>query len=81
MVNQKITSESAKANYENAILTREIAQIAVTEYVEGLFVDERAERGLDIKIAEVDLALAEDHLGELKEQKADIKKVVTAGCS
>jgi HlyD family secretion protein len=77
-INQKITSESAKAIYENAKLTREITQIALTEYIEGLLVEEQVDRQLDIKIAEIDLALAEDHLEELKAQNADIKKRVTA---
>jgi len=78
LVNQKITSESAKANFQNAKLTREIAEIAATEYVEGLFVNEKVERELDIKIAEIDLSMAEDQLDELKAQKADRKKRVTA---
>jgi HlyD family secretion protein len=78
-INQRITVESAKSILENAKLTREVAQIAATEYIEGLFVEEQVDRQLDIKIAEIDLSLAEDHLEELKAQKADVKKVVTAG--
>ena len=37
LVNQKITTKSAEANHENAKLTREVAEIAVVEYEEGIF--------------------------------------------
>jgi HlyD family secretion protein len=37
LVNQKITVRSAEANYENAKLTREVAEIAVVEYEEGIY--------------------------------------------
>ena len=33
-----MTTKSAEANYQNAKLTREVAQIAVIEYTEGIFV-------------------------------------------
>jgi RND family efflux transporter MFP subunit len=35
LVNQRITTKAAEANYLNAKVAREVAQIAVTEYVEG----------------------------------------------
>jgi hypothetical protein len=41
VVNQSITIKSAEAVYQNAHLTREIAEIAVTEYQEGIFVQVR----------------------------------------
>ena len=37
LTNQKITTKSAEANHENAKLTREVAEIAVVEYEEGIF--------------------------------------------
>ena len=37
LTNQQINELSAQANYENAKLTREVAEVAVTEYVEGLY--------------------------------------------
>jgi HlyD family secretion protein len=40
LVNQMITERSAMANYENAKLTREVAEIAVVEYVEGIYKSE-----------------------------------------
>ena len=78
LTNQQINQLSAQANYENAKLTREVAEVAVTEYVEGLAVDELAEHDVDIKNAEVELSLAEDQLAALKAEKADSKTVVTA---
>jgi HlyD family secretion protein len=66
LINQKITVESAKANFENAKLLRENAEIAVVEYEEGLYKMQVEEVVGDIKIAEAELALAED---ELKQDK------------
>jgi len=62
LVNQRITTESAKANYSNATLTREVAEIAVVEYVEGIFVQDKATAEGEIKLAESDLSRAEDRL-------------------
>jgi HlyD family secretion protein len=62
LVNQKITTESAEANFKNATLTREVAEIAVTEYVEGIFVQDRATAEGEIKLAESDLSRSEDRL-------------------
>jgi len=62
LVNQKITTESAKANYGNATLTREVAEIAVVEYVEGIFIQDQATAEGEIKLAESDLSRAEDRL-------------------
>ncbi len=40
LVNQRITVKSAEANYENAKLAREVAEIAVVEYSEGIYKSE-----------------------------------------
>ena len=40
LVNQMMTERSAMANYDNAKLTREVAEIAVVEYVEGIYKSE-----------------------------------------
>jgi HlyD family secretion protein len=62
LVNQRITTKSAEANYLNAKLTREVAQIAVREYVEGVYVQDLATVEGEIKLAESDLMRAEDRL-------------------
>ena len=48
--------------YRNSTLTREVAEIAVVEYADGVFQNELLEIMGDIKIAEAELALAEDEL-------------------
>ena len=62
MTNQEITTKSAKANYANATLTREVAEIAVVEYKEGIFKQDLATVEGEIKLAESDLSRAEDRV-------------------
>jgi HlyD family secretion protein len=62
LVNQRITTESAKANYQNAKLTREVAEIAVIEYTEGIFIQDLATVEGEIKLAEADVTRSEDRL-------------------
>ena len=62
LVNQKITTKSAEANHENAKLTREVAEIAVIEYEEGIFKQDLATVEGEIKLAESDLSRSEDRL-------------------
>jgi HlyD family secretion protein len=73
LVNQQIATRSAAANYENAKLTREIAEIAVVEYEEGIFKTRFMETEGNIKIADAELALAEDQLNaEAKEKQPEL---------
>jgi RND family efflux transporter MFP subunit len=62
LVNQRITTESAKANFSNATLTREVAEIAVIEYVEGIFIQDLATVEGEIKLAESELSRSLDRL-------------------
>ena len=62
LINQKITTKSAEANYENAKLTREVAEIAVVEYEEGIFKQDLATVEGEIKLAESDLSRSEDRV-------------------
>jgi RND family efflux transporter MFP subunit len=62
LVNQQITTKSAAANHENAKLTREVAEIAVIEYVEGIFVQDLQTVEGEIKLAESDLSRQEDRV-------------------
>ena len=52
LINQKITTQAAEAAYQNARLTREVAQIAVKEYKEGIYLQDRATIQGGIKLAE-----------------------------
>ncbi len=62
LVNQKITTKSAEANFLNAKLTREVAEIAVKEYKEGVYVQELNSYESDIKLAESELLRSSDRL-------------------
>jgi hypothetical protein len=62
LVNQRITTKAAEANVLNAKLDREVAEIAVTEYLEGDYAGQQLEIRGEIKIAEAELALAQDEL-------------------
>jgi len=59
---QQIASRKAEAEFHNARLTREIAEIAVLEYAEGIYVQDIATVNGEIKLAESDLRRAEDRL-------------------
>jgi len=59
---QMITATTAAASYEQAKLGREVSELAVIEYVEGLSVCELQEIEMQIKTAEAELAIAEDDL-------------------
>ncbi len=62
LINQRITTESASASWQNANLAREVAEIAVVEYLEGTFPSELADFDGEIKLAEMEMSLAEDEL-------------------
>ncbi len=62
LTNQVIATRGADAAYQNARLTREVAEIAVTEYVEGVFKQDLETAKGEIALAESDLARAEDRV-------------------
>jgi HlyD family secretion protein len=62
LTNQVISTEGAKAAYQNAKLTRQVAEIAVTEYVEGVFKQELETVKGEIALAESERKRAEDRL-------------------
>ena len=66
LITQKLAVSNAKASCLNATLTREVAEIAVVEYAEGIFRTQDEETAGDIKIAEAELALAEEELRNTK---------------
>jgi HlyD family secretion protein len=62
LTNQKISTQGAEASFQNAKLTREVAEIAVKEYEEGIFLQDEATCKGEIKLAESDLARADDRV-------------------
>ena len=62
LTNQKIATQGAEASYQNARLTREVAEIAVKEYEEGIYLQDKATIQGEIKLAESDLARAADRV-------------------
>jgi RND family efflux transporter MFP subunit len=56
LTNQRIINMTAQANYQNARLARETAEIAVKEYQEGIYPADRATIIGEIKLAESNLA-------------------------
>jgi hypothetical protein len=60
--NQQIVARKAEAEYHNARLTREIAEIGVEQYIECIFPQELASVDAEIKRAESDLKRAQDRL-------------------
>jgi HlyD family secretion protein len=62
LANQKITTQSAEANFRNTSLTREVAEIAVVEYTEGIFKQDMKTVLDEIKMATSDLARVIDRV-------------------
>ena len=62
LTNQKIATQGAEASFQNARLTREVAEIAVKEYEEGIYLQDKATIQGEIKLAESDLARAADRV-------------------
>ena len=73
-VNLRIVEETAQANFQNATLTREVAEIAVTEYEEGTFVMDRATLEGELFLVKSDLERAHDAIEITKDRLAIIKK-------
>ncbi len=59
----------AEANYLNAVLTREVAEIAVTEYTEGILKQDLETADGEIALAKTDLIRAQEKLAAAKRQR------------
>jgi HlyD family secretion protein len=62
LTSQMITTKGAEAAFQNAKLTREVGEIAVIEYVEGIFKQDLETVKGEIALAQADLKRAEDRL-------------------
>jgi HlyD family secretion protein len=74
-IRRMIALQSAAADYENAKLTREVAEIAVLEYTEGIFKQDRDTLKVELTLAESDLerarnSSASDESAKLRVERA-----------
>jgi multidrug efflux pump subunit AcrA (membrane-fusion protein) len=77
LLDQQITIKTTEANYNNSHSAREVAELALVEYVEGLYGLELAQVVAEIKKAEAELATSEDQSDAAKADKGG-KKVGSA---
>lgn len=77
LTNQEIATKRADADYQQAMKTREVAEIAVKEYLEGTFPQEVQSAEGQIKLAESELVKAGDKL-EWSNRMAKIGYVTAA---
>jgi hypothetical protein len=75
ILNTRITVKSAEASYLNAKLKREVAEIAVKEYTDGVYLQDKATVDGEIAQARKDLERAHILVDVAKERQADIKAV------
>jgi RND family efflux transporter MFP subunit len=78
LINQRITTKSAEANFQNAKLTREVAQIAVTEYVEGIYPQEQDRAKRTIATAQSAIQKAESRLERTRRARQELKDELAA---
>jgi HlyD family secretion protein len=71
LVNQMITAKSAEANFQNAKLAREDAEWTLSTYTEDRFPRERRELEMGMKVAEAEMAVAEEELKAVKSTGGD----------
>jgi RNA polymerase sigma factor (sigma-70 family) len=73
LVNQRIAVKAAEATYRNANLAREVAEIAVTEYREGVFKGELQDAEGNIEIAKAEFLLADAEFSAAKKEDVSLK--------
>jgi hypothetical protein len=73
--NRQIAASSAKANFGNTTLTREVAEIAIVEYEEGIFKQDQATVMGEVALAKSELKRAEDSIDILKQRLAKVKEL------
>ena len=70
LVSDKITVKSLEASYENAKLTREIDEIALLEYEQGIYLQDEATLSGELALANTDLSRTQDRVQFGKDQLA-----------
>jgi hypothetical protein len=73
LTNQQISERSVSAGFENAKLTREVAEIAVKEYEVGIYPQDSLRAEGEVTLAESEVARANDLVPEFKNRLAALK--------
>jgi hypothetical protein len=73
-LNQQMTVKSAESDYENAKLKREVAEIAIVEYEEGVYEQDQATAMGELMLAESDRGRADDMIEYSKGRLAQLKQ-------
>ena len=76
--NRMIAVETVKANFGNAELIRQVAEIAVMEYEEGIFKQDEATASSEVLLAEADWQRAKDAV-EFSKERLNQLKVASKG--
>jgi HlyD family secretion protein len=79
LVNQRITTESAKANYQNAKLAREVAELAVIEYREGIFNHKLNALKAEITASQSAIQKAESRLERTRRARQRLNQALAGG--
>jgi hypothetical protein len=74
LAGQKAAVESAKAGYQQMLLAREAAELALKEYEEGIYPHERFERENEVDRALADVESAKQALAPTKTRYAKLKQ-------
>ncbi len=73
-LSQQITAKSAEASFENAKLMREVAEIGIVEYEQGIFKQDEAKAMGELKLEESNVGRAGDMIEYSKGRLAQIKQ-------
>jgi len=76
LANQKIAAQAAEAAFTNARLTREVAEIAVKEYEEGIYLQDEATCKGEIRMAELGLKNTEARLERTRKARQKLNDVL-----
>jgi hypothetical protein len=74
LISQQIRTETAEADYKNAMLTREVAEIAILEYTEGIFTADKSTLDGELALAHAILNRHRIRLEAMKEQLAEAER-------
>jgi len=76
LANQKLATQAAQAAYQNAVLTREVAEIAVKEYEEGIVLQDEATCRGEIRMSEHGLKKIEARLERTRRARQKLNDVL-----